>query len=57
MKKIYSKPAMAVVPLDGNGVIATSIGPNQMGFGSQTEATDGASGEAPRRRGGIWDED
>jgi len=57
MKKIYSKPAVDVVSLAGNGVIATSIGPNQMGFGSQTEATDGASGEAPRRRGGIWDED
>lgn len=56
MKKIYSKPAVDVVSLVNNGVIATSVGPNQMGFGSQSEPTDGASGEAPKRRGGIWDE-
>ena len=54
MKKIYSRPAMEVVPMEGNDVIVTSpLDQNQMGYG-------GAGGsnvtEAPNRRNAIWDE-
>ena len=52
MKKIYSRPAMEVVPMEGNDVIATS-GDRQMGYGG----TGGPNvTEAPNRRNAIWDE-
>ena len=54
MKKIYSKPTVDVVSLEGCSVIATSLGGNQIGMGSDTPVY-GGSGEAPRRNA-IWDE-
>ena len=54
MKKIYDKPSLSVVSLEGCSVIATSLGSNQIGMGGGGPVT-GGSGEAPRRNA-IWDE-
>ena len=52
MKKIYSRPAMEVVSMEGNDVI-TASNDGQLGYG-------GVGGtnvsEAPNRRNAIWDE-
>ena len=55
MKKIYNKPSLSVVSLEGCSVIVTSLGPNQMGMGGNSPV-NGGSGEAPRRNA-IWDEE
>ena len=53
MKKIYMVPSVTVMEFDGLDVIATSRSMS----GPQSNIDGGpTSGDAPRRRGGIWDE-
>jgi hypothetical protein len=52
MKKIYSRPAMEVVPMEGNDVIVTS----PLRGGDQSRPIENGYGEAPNRRNAIWDE-
>ena len=54
MKKKYICPELTVVPMEETEVIATSVGDNQTSYGGRAS---GGDAEAPRHRGGIWDED
>ena len=54
MKKKYICPELTVVPMDGADVIVTSPKDNQTSYGGRASSGDA---EAPRHRGGIWDED
>ncbi len=55
MKKIYMVPSVTVMEFVGLDVLTTSRSMGNAG----SNAVDGgpSSGEAPKRRGGIWDEE
>jgi len=53
MKKKYNIPSVTVIQFEVSDMIVTSI----IEGGDSNKGTSVTDADAPRRRGGIWDED